>query len=81
MIIEKPLEIQKFLRKPENGLGDLKQDPYKLSINVGPDRRRVCLKYNQIKSDMSLPICQEARGLILDRENDWEVVSYGLKKA
>lgn len=80
MIIEKPLEIQKFLRTDGNTLGDLKQDPYKLSINVGPDRRRVCFKYNQIKSDMGLRIPKEARGLILDRQNDWEVVSYALPK-
>lgn len=78
MIIEKPLAIQTFLRDPNKGLGDLKQDPYKLSINVGPDRRRVCFKYNQIKSDMSLRICKEARGLILDKEDNWNVVSYAL---
>jgi len=78
--ISKPLEVQKFLRSDENSLGDLKKDPYKLSINVGEDKRRVCLKYNQIKSDMSLQICQEARGLILDRKNNWKVVSYGVKK-
>ena len=80
MIVEKPLDIQKFLRDPENSLGDLKQDPYKLTINVGPDRRRVCFKYNQIKSDMSLRICKEARGLILNREDNWSVVSYALPK-
>ena len=79
-LISKPLAIQDFLRDPNNGLGDLKQDPYKLSINVGPDRRRVCFKYNQIKSDLSRQICKEARGLILDRENNWEVVSCSLGK-
>lgn len=80
MVLSKPLEIQQFLRDPNNTLGDLKQDPYKLSINVGPDKRRVCLKYNQIKSDMGLDICQEARGLILDRKNNWEIVSCSLPK-
>jgi hypothetical protein len=58
----------------------LKQDPYKLSINIGEDRRRVCFKYNQIKSDLSEQICKEARGLILDRKNDWEVISCSLAK-
>lgn len=80
MIIRKPLAIQRFLRDPDNSLGDLKSDPYKLTINVGEDRRRVCFKYNQIKSDMDLRICKEARGLILDRENHWNVVSYALPK-
>lgn len=79
-VISKPLAIQDFLRDPDNGLGDLKKDPYKLSINVGDDRRRVCFKYNQIKSDLSEQICKEARGLILDRENNWEVISCSLGK-
>lgn len=83
MIIEKPLSIQRRLREADSdgaALANLKRDPYKLTINVGPDRRRFCFKYNQIKSDMSLPICQEARGLILDKEDNWNVVSYGLNK-
>lgn len=83
MIIEKPLNIQEFLRGADSvgsALSVLKRKPYKLSINVGPNRRRFCFKYNQIKSDMSDPICQEARGLILDREDNWNVVSYPLSK-
>ena len=83
MIIEKPLNIQEFLRGADSvgsALSVLKRKPYKLSINVGPDRRRFCFKYNQIKSDMSAPICQEARGLILDREDNWNVVSYAFSK-
>lgn len=83
MIIEKPLHIQKRLREADSdgaAFANLKRDPYKLTINVGSDRRRFCFKYNQIKSDMSLPICQEARGLILDKEDNWNVVSYALPK-
>lgn len=78
-VIEKPLAIQEFLRDPDNSLGDLKNDPYKLKIKVGPDRRRLCFKYNQIKSDLGLQICQESRGLILERPS-WRVVSCSLGK-
>jgi len=76
-VISKPLKIQQFLR--DNSLGDLKKEPYKLSISAGPDSRRIGFKYNQIKSDLSLQICQEARGLILDRY-DWTVISCSLGK-
>lgn len=76
--VQKPLEIQKFLRG-EGNLGDLKKAPYKLSISASDDGQRIGFKYNQIKSDLSEPICQEARGLILDRE-DWDVVSFPMKK-
>lgn len=78
-VIEKPLAIQKFLRESDNTLGDLKKEPYKLSIKAGPEGRRIGFKYNQIKSDMSLRICQEARGLILDRY-DWSIISCSLPK-
>lgn len=79
-MITKPLSIQTFLRDPNNGLGELKKAPYKLSISVGENERRVGFKYNQVKSDLSHPICQEARGLILDRENNWNVVSFAFPK-
>jgi len=78
-VINKPLAIQEFLRDPNNSLGDLKKDPYKLSISAGPGARRIGLKYNQIKSNLSLQICQEARGLILEKPS-WRVVSCSLPK-
>ena len=40
----------------------------------------VLLKYNQIASDMSLPIVQECRGIILDEADNWRVVSRGYSK-
>jgi len=78
-MIEKPLKIQKFLRE-DGSMSDLKDDPYKLKINTGTEGRRILFKYNQIKSDLSLDIVQEARGLILDRKNNWEVLSFPFKK-
>lgn len=77
--VQNPLEIQKFLRG-EGSLGELKKAPYKLSISTGREGRLVGFKYNQIKSDLGLDICQEARGLILDRENNWDVVSFPFPK-
>ncbi len=40
----------------------------------------VLLKYSQIVSDMSLPIVQECRGIILDEADNWRVVSRALDK-
>lgn len=37
-------------------------------------------KYDQIESPMGLQICQEARGLILDANNDWAVVAWPFHK-
>jgi len=37
-------------------------------------------KYDQIASPMGDPICQVARGMILDADNDWEVVSWPFRK-
>jgi hypothetical protein len=68
------LEIQKFLR--DNG------SPEKLLEQYGIMSRRhwrydnlVCFKYNMIDSPMGERIVQECRGIILDEEKDWEVVS------
>ena len=40
----------------------------------------VLFKYSQIASDMSLPIVQECRGVILDEDDDWRVVSRAYEK-
>ncbi len=40
----------------------------------------VLLKYSQIASDMSLPIVQECRGIILDEADGWRVVSRAYDK-
>lgn len=71
------LEIQRYLRDEENSLESLSKKPYNLSISES--EKLVGFKYSQIDSDMSKDICQEARGLILDKR-DWSVVSYPFKK-
>lgn len=40
----------------------------------------ILFKYSQIASDMSLPIVQECRGVILDENDDWRVVSRAYDK-
>lgn len=40
----------------------------------------VLFKYSQIASDMSLPIVQECRGVILDEADDWRVVGRAYNK-
>jgi hypothetical protein len=40
----------------------------------------ILFKYSQIASDMSLPIVQESRGIILDENDDWRVVSHAYDK-
>ena len=38
-------------------------------------------KYNQIASDMSLPLVRECRGVILDEADDWRVVGRSSQQA
>lgn len=70
------LEIQRHFK---NGgtFNELRGDPYNLSVSASG--QLVGFKYSMIESDMSLDICQEARGLILER-GTWDVVSYPFRK-
>lgn len=75
------LEIQKYISQ----LGEEKafkyfKDDLGINIKQSPDGKRVLFKYDQIDSPMGNPICQEARGLILDRSANWRVVSLPFKK-
>ena len=73
------MKIQEYLRNGGDVI-DLQKEPYNLTLKFHEDDGRTLFKYKMIESDLSLEICQEARGLILDRDNDWEVVSPGLRK-
>src|ERR1035437_206349 len=73
------LEIQKYLRAG----GSLET----LELSFGIKNKRhlthnnlILFKYNQIESDFSLRIVCECRGLILDQNNDWAVVSRSFDK-
>lgn len=75
------LLIQKYLRgNGENASFQFFRDELHLMIKEAEDGCRVLFKYNQIESPLGNPICQEARGLILDRGCDWDVVSWPFRK-
>jgi tRNA splicing ligase len=77
------LELQKYLR----GSSDVEARLAELEATTGIFHRRhkyytnlVLLKYNMISSPMGEAIVQEARGLVLDQENNWEIVSRAFDK-
>ena len=66
------LKVQEFLR---NGgtLEQLKQDPYNLFVRESETDGRVLLKYSP-SSPKDNSLCQECRGLILDKDSNWNIV-------
>lgn len=72
------LKIQEFILAHDNWRELLSTDPYNLKISE--DDGFVLFKYNQIASDFSQEICKEARGLILDMQDNFRVVRYAFKK-
>lgn len=65
------LEIVKFIKTHKNWRSILENKPYSLIIKEKDTL--ILFKYHQFDSDLSLKICQEARGLILEKEI-WKVV-------
>ena len=72
------LKIQEFIFAHENWRELLANAPYNLKISE--DDGYVLFKYNQIASDFREEICKEARGLILDTQDNFRVVRYAFKK-
>ena len=72
------LKIQEFILAHENWRELLANAPYNLKISE--DDGFVLFKYNQIASDFREEICKEARGLILDSQDNFRVVRYAFKK-
>ncbi len=72
------LKIQEFIKTHDNWRDLLSTDPYNLKISE--DDGYVLFKYNQIASDFNEEICKEARGLILDAQDNFRVVRYAFKK-
>ncbi|KKM74283.1 hypothetical protein LCGC14_1401830 [marine sediment metagenome] len=73
------LELQKFLRadgSPEK----LKEQFGIISRRHGRYDNLVCFKYHMIDSPMGERIVQECRGIILDEEDNWNVVSRSFNK-
>lgn len=71
------LYIQEFIKTYPNWETLLSDEPYCLKISY--DDNYAMFKYNQLKSDFSLPIVQEARGIIFDMDS-WDCVCYPFKK-
>lgn len=72
------LEIQKYLQNNtleqlETELG-IKHNRHSKYPNL------VLLKYDQIKSPTYHPIVRECRGIILDEDDNWKVISYPFKR-
>jgi hypothetical protein len=64
----------------EHGLQKLESE-FAIKIKRGKTHENlVLLKYNQLNSPMANPIVQECRGIILDEDDNWRVVSYAYRK-
>lgn len=71
------MQLIEFMKNNENWEELLSKDPYNLIINK--QNGYVLLKYNQIKSDFSLDIVKEARGIII-REKDFKIMCFPFTK-
>lgn len=72
------LETQKYLIN--NSIEKLEEEFCIYSRRHNKYENLVLFKYNMIDSPMDEIISQECRGLILDEDNDWKVVSMSFKK-
>ena len=75
------LKVQEFIRANSDWECMLSSEPYCISISRDDifGRQLVMFKYDQTRSDLSIPLVQECRGLILDAVS-LEVVSYPFNK-
>lgn len=73
------LHIQDFLRA--NGSAPLALPPYSLNIKQHPEFPNLYqFTYDQIESKRDDPLVREARGLILDADDGWNVVAYPFRR-
>lgn len=66
--------IHEYLSTPGNSLDTLAHD-YAIKVRVNIDLGVVCLNYDQIESNTSLPLVQECRSLVLELDT-WEPLSW-----
>lgn len=71
------LKIVDFIKKHTEWETILSLPPY--SLKIKRKDKRIVFKYDQIKSDPSLEIVKEARGLVLE-EGTWRVVAYPFRR-
>ena len=56
-------------------------DKYKLKLSRHKKYKSlILLKYDQRKTDFSIPLCRQCRGICLDEKNDLKIVSYPFDK-
>lgn len=67
------MKVQEWLRNNGGNL-ELLEEQLGITHNVHEDGR-VILNYSQIDSPKQNPIVMECRGLILDKNNNWELVA------
>ena len=69
-----------FIRTHQNWIDDIQKEPY--NIKVSRSGNFVLLKYDQLNSNMSKPLCQVCRGIILEEVFDdiWNPVCYPFNK-
>lgn len=73
-----PTDLQKFIEAHSNWRELLSQEPYYLTIK---DDGPYCIfNYNQIKSDFSISLVQEARGLVFRIDNGVKLVCMAFQK-
>lgn len=68
--------LENFIKLHQNWIDEIQKEPY--NIKVSRSDNFVLLKYNQLNSDMSNPLCQVCRGIILEEvtEGIWKPVCY-----
>jgi hypothetical protein len=76
--VQEKMELQQYLR--EHGLEKLIADYSIKSVTHKQYPHLISLKYSQIDSPMAEKIVQQCRGIVLDRSNNWEIVSYPYDK-
>jgi len=76
---EQPMILQSYLRTGGT-LAALAETYAIKSVRHQTYPNLVLFKYSQIASDMSLPIVQESRGVVLDENDDWRIVSRAYEK-
>lgn len=72
------LELTEYIKK--HGLEKL-CDTYSISAKRhGKYNNLVLLKYDQINSDPKVKLVRQARGIILDEANNWQIVNYSYSR-
>jgi len=66
------LEIHEFISSNPDWEEKLAEAPY--AVKAKRDGRFVLLKYDQIRSDLSIPLVRECRGIILDEADGYRPV-------